>query len=86
MTIKSLRNVKSSLLRLYLLFYKDYFAARSLITSPAMIKPATDGTKAVLPGMSRRSVHLWAAPGGQMQWVRQLMDMSSIGLVGCSSE
>ena len=27
----------------------------------------TDGTNALEPGMSRRSVHLWAAPGGQMQ-------------------
>ena len=32
--------------------------------------------------MSRRSVHLRAVPGGQMQFVRQLMDMSSIGRVG----
>ena len=60
--------------------------ARSLTTSPAMIRPATDGTKAVLPGMSRRSVHLCFAPGGQMQWLRQLMDMSSMGRVGISSE
>jgi hypothetical protein len=44
-----------------------------------MIKPATDGTKAVLPGMSRRSVHLCCAPGGQMQWFRQLIAMSFIG-------
>ncbi len=41
--------------------------ARSLITSPARISPATEGTKAVLPGISLRSVHLCAAPGGQMQ-------------------
>ena len=27
-----------------------------------MISPATDGTNATLPGISRRSVHLWAAP------------------------
>ena len=40
-----------------------------------MMSPATDGTKAVLPGISRRSVHLCFAPGGQMQWLRQLMDM-----------
>ena len=60
--------------------------ARSFTTSPAMISPATDGTKAVLPGISRRSVHLCFAPGGQMQWLRQLMDISSMGLVGISSE
>ena len=40
---------------------------RSLMTSPAMIRPTTEGTNAVLPGISRRSVHLWAAPGGQIQ-------------------
>ena len=28
-----------------------------------MISPATDGTKATLPGISRRSVHLCFAPG-----------------------
>ena len=60
--------------------------ARSFTTSPAMISPATDGTKAVLPGISRRSVHLCFAPGGQMQWLRQLMDISSMGRVGISSE
>ena len=54
------------------------------MTSDAMMRPTTDGTKALEPGMSRRSVHLWAAPGGQMQWARQLMDISSMGLVGCS--
>ena len=59
---------------------------RSFTTSPAMINPATDGTYATLPGMSRRSVHLCAAPGGQMQFVLQLMDISSIGRFGSSSE
>ena len=59
---------------------------RSFTTSPAMMSPATDGTKAVLPGISRRSVHLCSAPGGQMQWLRQLMDISSMGRVGISSE
>ena len=53
-------------------------ASRSFTTSPAMIRPTTDGTKAVEPGMSRRTVHL-RAPGGQMQWLRQLMDGSSRG-------
>ena len=44
------------------------------------------GTKAVLPGISLRSVHLCCAPGGQIQFVRQLMDISSTGLIGGSSE
>ena len=61
-------------------------AHRSLTTSPAIISPATDGTNATLPGMSLRSVHLCFAPGGQIQFVRQLMYISSIGLVGFSSE
>ena len=59
--------------------------AISLITSPAIISPTTDGTNATLPGISRLSVHLCSAPGGHMQLVRQLIDISSIGLVGCSS-
>jgi hypothetical protein len=28
----------------------DYLAKMSLITSPAMIRPTTEGTKALLPG------------------------------------
>ena len=36
-----------------------------------MISPTTEGTNAVLPGMSRRSVHLCCEPGGQKQCVRQ---------------
>ena len=65
---------------------KSYFPAISFTTSPAIISPATDGTKATLPGISRRSVHLCSAPGGQIQFVLQLMDISSIGRVGFSSE
>ena len=61
-----------------------YYFVRSFITSPAMIRPTTDGTNAVDPGMSRRSVHLWAAPGGQIQCVLQLIDISSIGRIGFS--
>ena len=56
------------------------------MTSPAMISPATEGTKERLPGMSLRSVHLCCAPGGQMQLVRQLLAISSIGLVDGYSE
>jgi hypothetical protein len=59
---------------------------KSLMTSAAIIKPATAGTKAVLPGMSRRSVHLCFAPGGQIQWLRQLMLISSMGRMGGSSD
>ena len=44
-----------------------YFLARSFITSPATISPTTDGTNAVEPGISRRTVHFLAVPGGQMQ-------------------
>lgn len=63
-----------------------YALHKSFTTSPAMISPTTDGTNAVLPGISRRSVHLCCAPGGQMQCVRQEIDISSIGRVGVSSE
>ena len=51
-----------------------------------MIRPITGGTKAVLPGMSRRTVHLRTVPGGQMQWWRQLSDGSSMILRGGSVE
>ena len=40
---------------------------RSLTTSPPMIRPATEGTKALDPGTVRRAVHLRWVPGGQMQ-------------------
>ena len=40
---------------------------RSLMTSPPMIRPATEGTKALEPGTVRRAVHLRWVPGGQMQ-------------------
>ena len=43
-----------------------HFRHKSLMTSAAMIKPATGGTNAVEPGISRRTVHL-RVPGGQMQ-------------------
>ena len=51
-----------------------------------MISPTTDGTKATLPGIARRSVHLCFAPGGQMQFERQLIAISSTGLIGSSLE
>lgn len=47
--------------------------------------PIAGGTNAVLPGISRRAVHLRTVPGGQMQWLRQLSAGSSSGLTGCSS-
>ena len=59
---------------------------RSLMTSPAMINPTTEGTNAVEPGISRRSVHYLAMSGGQMQWFRQLMAASSTGRIGFSCE
>ncbi len=40
---------------------------RSLTTSPPMMRPATEGTKALEPGTERRMVHLRWVPGGQMQ-------------------
>lgn len=40
---------------------------RSFTTSPPMIRPATEGTKALEPGTERRWVHLRWVPGGQMQ-------------------
>ena len=58
---------------------------RSLTTSPARINPATEGTKAVEPGISLRTVH-FRVPGGQMQCFRQLINGSSRGRVGCSVE
>ena len=60
--------------------------ARSLTTSPATIRPTAAAAKALLPGTCRRCVHLRAVPGGQMQCVRQLMDMSSSGVMGGSLE
>ncbi len=40
---------------------------RSLTTSPPMMRPTTEGTKALEPGTERRRVHLRWVPGGQMQ-------------------
>ena len=51
-----------------------------------MISPMTGGTNAVLPGMSRRTVHLRTVPGGQMQCVLQLSAGSSSVLMGGSVE
>ena len=53
-------------------FQKDYpfigtKPTKSLTTSPPMMRPATDGTKALEPGTERRMVHLRWVPGGQMQ-------------------
>ena len=55
------------------------------MTSPAIISPAAEGTNAVEPGISLRTVH-FRVPGGQMQCFRQLMDGSSSGLTGFSVE
>lgn len=50
------------------------------------MRPTVEGTKALFPGISLLIVHLRFVPGGQTQCVRQLMDKSSIGLIGFSSE
>jgi len=64
---------------------RHHLPHRSLTTSPAIINPTTDGTNAVEPGISLRTIH-FRVPGGQMQCCRQLMDGSSSGRVGCSVE
>ena len=64
---------------------RHHLPHRSLTTSPAIINPTTEGTKAVEPGISLRTMH-FRVPGGQMQCCRQLMDGSSSGRVGCSVE
>lgn len=69
-----------------MLFAYVVLFVKSFITSPAMIRPATEGTKAVLPGISLRSVQYRLVPGGQMQWARQEIAISSMGRIGCSSE
>jgi hypothetical protein len=58
----------------------------SLITSPAIIRPTTEGTKAVLPGTCLRFAHVRAAPGGQIQFDLQLFEQSSKGWIGFSLE
>jgi len=40
------------------------------MTSPAMIRPATEGTNAVEPGISRRTVH-FLVPGGMKMAVQK---------------
>ena len=70
----------------FLIFFTILIVVRSFTTSPAINSPAMDGTNATLPGISLRSVHLCFVPGGQIQCVRQLIDISSSGLVGFSSE
>ena len=49
------------------------------------MRPTVEGTKALLPGISLLIVHLRFVPGGHIQCVRQLMDKSSIGRFGISS-
>ena len=50
------------------------------------MRPTVEGTKALLPGISLLIVNLRLVPGGHIQCVRQLMDKSSIGRIGFSSE
>lgn len=68
-------------------FFRKYqssytFCTISFITSPVIISPATDGTKALLPGICLRWVYFRAVPGGQIQWARQLVAISSTGEMG----
>ena len=56
------------------------------MTSEAISSPAAEGTNAFDPGISLRTVHFLAVHGGQMQWFRQDISISSIGLMGFSSE
>ena len=74
------------LIPFFIIYCSISYRHRSFTTSPAMISPATDGTNAVLPGISLLSVHLRAAPGGQIQCVLQLIDISSIGVRAFSLE
>ena len=62
------------------------YSARSFTTSAASSKPAAAGTKALLPGIARRCVHFLAVPGGQMQCARQLIAISSTGVIAGSLE
>jgi hypothetical protein len=50
-----------------------------------MISPATEGTNAVEPGISLRTVH-FRVSGGQMQCILQLIVGSSSGRLGSSVE
>ncbi len=61
----------------YYLFVIYYFLHKSFITSPAIINPTTDGTKALLPGTCRLCVHFLAVPGGHMQCALQLIASAS---------
>ena len=56
------------------------------MTSPAIISPATDGTKDMLPGIWRRVVHLRVVPDGQIQLVAQFDPSVSLGAMGNSFE
>ena len=59
---------------------------KSLITSPAIISPATDGTNEILPGICRRIKQVRAAPFGQTQWLAQLFSSVTTGVIGSSLE
>ena len=63
-----------------------WLIVRSFTTSPARISPATDGTNAMLPGMSLLSVHFLSVPGGHTQCCLQLILISSSGRTGFSSD
>ena len=55
----------------YRIEYFSYFTGqsiRSLITSPAINNPATEGTNDMLPGICRRALHLRVDSVGQIQF------------------
>lgn len=84
---KSYKNKQSTEGNFSRCFVKNYiYLIKSLITSPAMIRPATDGTNAVLPGTCLRWVHFLSVSGGHMQFVLQLIAISSTGVIGFSFE
>lgn len=61
-----------------------YSTIKSLITSPAIMSPTTDGTKEILPGTDRRASQFRALPGGQIHSLPQPPCIT--GLIGCSFE
>ncbi len=82
--LQAITFVNNYFLRYFSPFYHHF--TRSLMTSPAIISPTTEGTKAVEPGISLLSVHFLTVPGGHTQCCLQLMDISSCGLIAFSRE
>ena len=62
------------------------YLIRSLMTSPAMISPATDGTNAVDPGVLLLPVPFRSAPGIPSPSSAEPVDGSAKGVIGSSFE